>query len=295
SGAIRDYARVTRIVFFDLEDDFHQVRADVCDLGKDTARNTQSRGSKRFADRESDKARTGIITRHEQQNKEHDEQLNAHQEHTDAHARLERDRIQREWLTAKSGERRARVRKSVYANAEPGDAIAAEDADDAEGQNDRQREGYRMPWNRREDPEVQCHDDGNEDPEHGKKLALRYQVGLTGFVDQFGYLAHRAVHRKVLQLEIDREPEEESKDTEDQTDQQKCVPVHAEEVDAGKIGKFKIGLATGLCRLSQGHWGLQHKKRHKSRRGSENTSKKFGNRGDSTQWGHRTSHGLRGQ
>ena len=73
------------------------------------------------------------------------------------------------------------------------------------------------------------------------------------------------------------------------------MPVHAEEVDAGKIGKFKIGLAPGVSRLSHGHWTLQQQKSHKSRRGSETTSKKFGNRGDSTQWGHRTSHGLRGQ
>src|SRR6516165_4750572 len=40
--AVGDDARVASVVFFDLEDDLHQVGADVGDLGKDAAGNTQS-------------------------------------------------------------------------------------------------------------------------------------------------------------------------------------------------------------------------------------------------------------
>ena len=41
AGTVRDYSGVSRVVFFDVEDDFHQVRADIRDLGKDTAADTQ--------------------------------------------------------------------------------------------------------------------------------------------------------------------------------------------------------------------------------------------------------------
>ncbi len=54
--AICDDARVARIVFLDLEDDLHQVGANVGDLGEDAAGNTQGRGAQAFANREADEA-----------------------------------------------------------------------------------------------------------------------------------------------------------------------------------------------------------------------------------------------
>ena len=60
--AVRDHARVARIVFLDLEDDLHQVGADVGDLGEDAAGNTQRRGAQRFADGEADEAWARIIS-----------------------------------------------------------------------------------------------------------------------------------------------------------------------------------------------------------------------------------------
>src|SRR5205814_7339121 len=102
----------------------------VRDLGEDAARNSQRCRSERFTDGESDKAWARVVARHKEQNEEHDEQLNAHQEHADAHAGFERNRIQREGLAAESGEGSAGVGESIYADTEPGHAIAAENAED---------------------------------------------------------------------------------------------------------------------------------------------------------------------
>ena len=55
--AIRDHAGVARVIFLDLEDDLHQVRADVGDLGENAAGNAQRSRAERFADREADEAR----------------------------------------------------------------------------------------------------------------------------------------------------------------------------------------------------------------------------------------------
>ncbi len=57
AGAVGDDAGVTRIVFLDLEDDLHEVRADVGDLREDAARDAERRGAERLADGEADEAR----------------------------------------------------------------------------------------------------------------------------------------------------------------------------------------------------------------------------------------------
>ena len=54
--AVGDDARVARIVFLDVEDDLHQVGADVGDLGEDAAGDAQRRGAQRFADGEAEEA-----------------------------------------------------------------------------------------------------------------------------------------------------------------------------------------------------------------------------------------------
>ena len=45
AGAVRDNAGVARVVFFDGEDDLHQVGADISDLGEDTAADTKGRSA----------------------------------------------------------------------------------------------------------------------------------------------------------------------------------------------------------------------------------------------------------
>src|ERR1051326_2083211 len=56
SGAIGYNARIAGIVFLDLEDNLHQIGADIGNLGEDAAGNAQSSRAQRFANRESDKA-----------------------------------------------------------------------------------------------------------------------------------------------------------------------------------------------------------------------------------------------
>ena len=93
AGAVGDYTGIAGIVFFDLEDDLHQVRADVGNFRKDAAGDTQCGCAKRFTDRESDEAWAGVIARHKQQNEKHDQQLDADQQHSNAHSSLERNCI----------------------------------------------------------------------------------------------------------------------------------------------------------------------------------------------------------
>ena len=59
ADAVGDHAGVPRVVFLDVEDDLHQVGADVGDLGEDAAGDAQRRGAERLADREADEARAG--------------------------------------------------------------------------------------------------------------------------------------------------------------------------------------------------------------------------------------------
>ena len=61
AGAVGDDAGVARIVFLDVEDDLHQVGADVGDLREDAAGDAQRRGAERLADGEADEARAGVV------------------------------------------------------------------------------------------------------------------------------------------------------------------------------------------------------------------------------------------
>ena len=96
AGAVGDDAGVARVVFLDLEDDLHQVGADVGDLREDAAGDAQRRGAERLADGEADEARAGVLARDEQEDAEHDEQLDGDEQHADAHAGLERDGVGRD-------------------------------------------------------------------------------------------------------------------------------------------------------------------------------------------------------
>ena len=62
AGAIGDDAGISRIVFLDFEDDFHEVGADVGNFGEDSAGDAEGGGAEGFADGEADEARAGIIT-----------------------------------------------------------------------------------------------------------------------------------------------------------------------------------------------------------------------------------------
>ena len=74
----------------------------------------------------------------------------------------QRDGVNRERLAAQAGERRARIGERVHADAEPGDAVAAGDADQAEDQDDDDPERLVVLQH----AEVQHHDRADEDLEH---------------------------------------------------------------------------------------------------------------------------------
>src|SRR5262249_6499163 len=164
---------VARVVFLDLEDDLHQVRADVGDLGEDAARDAESGGAQGLADRESDEAGAGQIAGDEQQDEEHDQQLDGNEQHADAHARLQRDVITGERFAAKRGERRPRVGERVDAHAEGRDREAARDADDAEHENDQHAGKFEST----QEAEIKNDNYGDEQLQEYQELALRREVG----------------------------------------------------------------------------------------------------------------------
>ena len=71
AGAVCDHAGVARVVFLDLEDDLHQVRADIGNLRENSARHAQSRRAQRLSDRETDETRIRQFTGHEQKHAQH--------------------------------------------------------------------------------------------------------------------------------------------------------------------------------------------------------------------------------
>ena len=77
AGAVGDDAGVARVVFLDLEDDLHEVGADVGDLREDAAGDAERRGAERLADGEADEARAGVVAGDEEEDAEHEEQLDA--------------------------------------------------------------------------------------------------------------------------------------------------------------------------------------------------------------------------
>src|SRR5437870_8415534 len=105
--AVGDHTRVAGVVLLDVEDDLHQVGADVGDLGEDPARDTEGGRAQRLADGEADEAGTSVVSRDEEEDAEHQEQLDADKQHPDAHAGLERDRVDRIGLPLQAGEGRA--------------------------------------------------------------------------------------------------------------------------------------------------------------------------------------------
>ena len=173
-----------------------------------------------------------------------------------AHAGLQRNRVARVWLAAQSGERGARVGEGVHADAEPRHAVAAENAENAKRQNDRQRDADRV--DRTQPSEVSQNHHRDECPQDHQELALRDHVGLAGLVDQLGDLAHGAMDRQVLELHVNGEAEEQSEAAEQDSNQQDVVSVHAQEADRGEIGNLQAGFAAGgFARLSEGCGSMQ--------------------------------------
>ncbi len=209
---------------------------------------------------------------------QHQQQLDADEQHADAHAGAQRDGIDRERLAAQAGERRARVREGIHANAEPGHAVAASDADEREDQDDRQRHRDGLVGNRRQPAEVGRDDHGDERPEDQDEAALSGEVGLARLVNELGHLEHRTVHREVLELIEGHQPEEQPKGAHQQPAHQKRVPVNAHEADRRQVGYNERGLAAtmhGCCLRSRwlrlrGQHELRDQTKHTDERRHQN-------------------------
>ena len=247
--AIGDHAGVARVVFLDLEHDLHQVRADVRDLGEDSARDSQRRRAQRFADGESDEAGARIVAGNEQQNHQHHQQFHADQHHADAHARAQRNLVNRIRFAAKAGERRPRVRERVHANAEPRHAVASRDSQHAERENHDHARHFVV----QQHAEIQDHGRGDERPQQHQEFALGDQVRFAGLINQLGYFAHRAVHRQILQPHVNRHAEDQPEHAEQDSPHQQLVPVHAQKLHLRQIRQLQIGFAArAFLRASRG-------------------------------------------
>ena len=244
ADAVSDDTGVAGIVFLDLEDDLHEVGADVGNLGEDATRDAEGGGTQGLADGEADEAGAGSITGNEEQDREHQEQLDGDQQHADGHARLEGDLHGGVGLATQAGKGRAGVGKGVDADAEPGHSHGAQDADDREDEH----HDHLPPAHGRvgEVLEVGDHDDRDEGPEERDELDLGDQVGLAGLIDQLGDLEHGLVHREVPDLGVLHEAEADAEQADDQPDQQQVVARHAQE--AALQGRdLQVGL-TGKSR-----------------------------------------------
>ncbi len=101
ASTIGNHARVASIVFFDFENDLHEIGADIGNLGENAAGYAQRRRAERFANREADEARAGVIMRNEEQDEEHEHKFDADEQHADAHAGFKWNLVTRKGLPVK--------------------------------------------------------------------------------------------------------------------------------------------------------------------------------------------------
>jgi hypothetical protein len=137
----------------------------------------------------------------------------------------QRNVVHRERLAGQAGERRPRVGERVDADAEPGHAVAAGHADQAEQQDEQDLRGLET------DQREVRHDDGaDEDLENQQELALLDQVGLARLVDQIRHVGHRPVHRQLLHGDVRRHAEQQPEHAHEEARQQDVVTVEPQEV-----------------------------------------------------------------
>ncbi len=174
--------------------------------------------------------------------------------------------VDRVRLAAQAGEGGARIGEGVDANAEPRDAIAAGDTDEAKGENDGQRDGDGLSGDWREDAEVEDDNDGDEEPENDEEFALGDEVSLAGFVDQLRDVAHGAMHGQILEAPVDHQAEDQAEDAKENAEEQQCVAVDAEELHLAQIGKLqRCFAACFLGALSEGGCGGEQGSDHRGR------------------------------
>ena len=251
--AVGDHAGVAGVVLLDVEDDLHQVGADVGDLGEDPACDAQRRRAQRFTDRETDETRTRDLAGQEHHDDQHHRQLDGDQHHADAHPGAQRDVVAGVGAPGHRGVRGAGVGQGVDADAVPGHRVAAAHADQ------REQDHHGRPAHPEIDEEQVVDDDdgGDEGPQQQQEPALLFQVGLAGGVDQLGYVPHRRVHGHAVQLRIGDDPEHQAEGAHDQSETEQHAARQAEEGNGIELGQLEVRLpadvatrlaATGIAR-----------------------------------------------
>src|SRR5256885_11814901 len=173
------------------------------------------------------------------------------------HPRLEGDGVDREGLAAQARERRPGVGERVDTDAEPRDAVAAGDADQAEEQDDEDAEGVEVL----QEAEVDNDDEADEDLEEQDELALGDQVRLAGLVDELGDLSHRLVHGKVLELAEDHQPEDEAEHADAEPEREQRAAADAADVHLAEVGNLETGLAAPVLGGPRGRLGEDRRRR----------------------------------
>ena len=246
ADAVGDDAGVAGVVLLDLEDDLHEVRADVGDLGEDAAGDAERRGAERLPDGEADEAGPGQVPRHPQQDAEHDDELGGDEHGADAHAGRQRDGVGRVGLAAERGEGGAAVGVGVHPHAEPGDSRGAQDADEAEEEDDddpAEAQAPRAVGGVGQEAVVAHDDDGDEGPQQRDEPGLRLEVGLAGLVDELGDVPHGAVHRQLLEARRLRQAEGQAGDRHQDADGEERAALHAQEGHRVQVGQHEARLA----------------------------------------------------
>ena len=213
AGAVGDDAGVAGVVFLDVEDDLHEVSADVGDFGEDSTGDAQGGGAEGFTDGEADEAGAGQVAGDEQEDEEHHDQLDADQDHADAHAGLQGNGIAGVGLAAERTHGGAAVGEGVDSDAEPGDRDAADNSDQAEQENDGdvQRRYVIAGVILGEDAEVDDEDRADENFKDEDEFDLGFEIGFAGEVDGLRDLAHGAVDGEIFHAAVDDQAEEEAK------------------------------------------------------------------------------------
>ena len=114
-------------------------------------------------------------------------------------------------------------------------------------------DGDRLIRHGRQHAEIKHDHYRDEEPQDQKKFSLSDQIGLAGFIDQFGNLEHGAMHWHFPQARINDQAETQAKNTKQNADHQQPVTVNSEEQHLGEVGQLQTGFtADFMSRLGQG-------------------------------------------
>ena len=110
--------------------------------------------------------------------------------------------------------------------------------------------------------EIEDNDHADKNLEDQEELALRKQVCFAGFPDQLRNLAHRRVHRQVLQLDVGQHAEQEAERAESQAGHQQDPAAGPHKSALVEVGKDQVRFSAGFGRrvLGQAVHGRQQAK-----------------------------------